>query len=56
MEPLPSLEPDLLVATVDAQGAPLSRNEAWSHVFGSGDSLWARLSPGDRDLAARNLE
>lgn len=56
MEPLPSLEPDLLVATVGTDGSPLSRNGAWIQLFGSGDNLWSRLSPGDQELAARNLE
>lgn len=56
MEPLPTLEPDLLVATVAADGRPLSRNSAWKQLLGSGDGLWAKLSPGDRELASRNLE
>lgn len=56
MEPLPSLEPDLLVATVDTDGSPLSRNAAWTHLFGNGEGLWSRLSTGDQELAARNLK
>lgn len=56
MEPLPSLEPDLLVATVATDGSPLSRNSAWTQLFGNADSLWGRLPSGDRELASRNLE
>ncbi len=56
MEPPPSLEPDLLVATVDTNGTPLSRNTAWTHLLGGGSVLWSRLSTGDQELAARNLK
>ncbi len=56
MEPLSTFEPDLLVATVSSEGDALSRNSAWGQLFGFGDHLWGALSPGDRELATRNLE
>lgn len=56
MEPLTSLDPDLLVATVSVDGSALSRNPAWTQLFGGSDNLWGRLSPGDRELAGRNLK
>lgn len=56
MEALPSLDPDLLVANVSADGTILSRNAAWMQFFGDDDYLWTHLSDGDSDLAARNLK
>lgn len=56
MEPLPSLEPDLLVANCGPGGTILSRNAAWEQLFGSGDQLWATLMVSDRELAERNLK
>ena len=56
MEPISTLEPDLLVATVASDGRPLSRNTAWTQLLGSGESLWSKLSPGDQELASRNLK
>ncbi|MGA1494442.1 MAG: DUF3467 domain-containing protein, partial [Rhodothermales bacterium] len=54
METLPSLDPDLLVATVSSDGLVLSRNLAWIHLMGDGDGLWDTLSPEDQELAATN--
>ena len=54
METLPSLDPDLLVATVSSDGLVLSRNLAWIHLLGDGDGLWDTLSTEDQELAATN--
>ena len=55
MESLPSLEPDLLVATCGPDDRILSRNGTWEQHFGSGNSLWSALPTQDRDLAERNV-
>lgn len=46
----------MLVATVAANGMPLSRNTAWIQLFGSGDAVWARLEVGDQELVSRNIK
>ncbi|MDA0873814.1 MAG: ATP-binding protein [Bacteroidetes bacterium] len=56
MESLPSLEPDLLVATCGHEDRILSRNSAWEQHFGGGSSLWSALPPPDRELAERNVK
>jgi two-component system cell cycle sensor histidine kinase/response regulator CckA len=56
MESLPSLEPDLLVATCGPGDRILSRNSAWEQHFGSGSSLWTALPAADRELARRNVK
>lgn len=48
---LPLLAPELLVATVSAQGERYHANAAWDLVFGEGP-VWARLSAEDRRFAA----
>lgn len=54
-EPLSLIEPDLLIATCQADGSILTRNDAWTHVLGDGESLWKRLEHSDQELAARNV-
>ncbi|NNF03284.1 MAG: hypothetical protein HKN17_02355, partial [Rhodothermales bacterium] len=50
------IEPEVLVATCDADGQILSRNEAWAHVLGKETDLWIRLDENDRETARRNFE
>ncbi len=51
---LPLLAPEVLAATVTAQGERLGSNTAWDAVFGRGD-LWERLSVDDRRFADEYL-
>ncbi len=54
---LPALSPDpeLLVATVDAEGAFVRRNKAWMQALGDGAEAWGRLSPEDQSLALQSV-
>ena len=48
-EPLPIVEPDLLMATFTPDGMPTFRNEAWVRVLGNSNDVWSDLS--DEDIA-----
>src|SRR5690625_8049690 len=46
-EPLPIVEPDLLMATFTPDGMTTFRNEAWVRVRGNSNDVWSDLSDGD---------
>ena len=48
-EPLPLVEPDLLMATLTPDGTPTFQNEAWIRVLGDSTDVWSDLS--DEDVA-----
>ncbi len=52
---IPTVEPELLVATCTTSGNVLHCNEAWSSVLGSPSHPWAQLSDEDEDLTTSSV-
>lgn len=52
---LPTVEPDLLVATWAADGTPTFCNPAWRSIMGPLDTPWLRLTGSDADIAAKGV-
>ena len=52
---LPSIEPDILVATCRSDGSVLTRNAAWKAILGDKEELWTNLMPSDREIANQNM-
>ena len=50
------IEPDLLVAICQVDGAVESRNDAWRQILGNGDGLWDRLVDVDQKIAKQNFK
>lgn len=47
---VPTVEPELLVATFSLSGDTRYCNEPWKSLLGTADNPWARLSEADREL------
>ena len=54
-QPLPNIEPELLLATCSHAGIALSRNSAWINILGEASGLWFNLVEEDQEIAARNF-
>ena len=52
---LPTVEPELLVATCAPSGDVIHCNSAWTSVLGSSDAPWVRLSDRDKEMAGSSV-
>lgn len=53
---LPTIEPELLIASCTASGKAFFRNAAWVSLLGEHSNLWSKLVEGDQEIAARNFK
>lgn len=54
-EAIPTVEPELLVATCTTAGEVLYCNDAWTSVLGPSARPWARLEEDDQDLVTTSV-
>jgi len=53
---VPTVEPELLVATFSDKNTPLHCNRPWKSLMGTAQNPWGRLSDSDRDLAESSVQ
>lgn len=55
-EPIPFVEPELLLASFSLDGTPATRNEEWTRILGDLDQPWIHLAEDEQDRAANNVQ
>lgn len=55
LEPLPHVEPDLLMASFLMDGTPAFRNDVWKRVLGDSSGAWDRLTAEEQARAEKYL-
>ncbi|MFW5955269.1 MAG: hybrid sensor histidine kinase/response regulator [Rhodothermales bacterium] len=55
LDPLPHIQPDLLMATFGPDGTVASRNNVWKKILGDDVDAWARLTKDEQARASQYL-